>query len=60
LLLIREMLEKQKNIIDKIKKYRDKWVAHNDVKRSETPNISAIEIKALFNYNRKNSQHNFW
>ncbi len=46
---VRLMLEEHKDTIGKLKKYRDKWLAHDDVdKENHSVSISGEEIKALF------------
>jgi len=48
LVTIREMLDKYKTILEKLDTYRNKWLAHDDIKKPELPAISGKEIKDLF------------
>jgi hypothetical protein len=45
---IRKILTKEQPIIDKLKVYRDKWLAHDDIDKPETPAISSLELRSLF------------
>jgi len=53
LVVIRDLLNKQKGIIDKLKTFRDSWVAHDDANKPQQPSISAQEIKDLFDTLKK-------
>jgi len=53
LVAIKDLLDKQKSTIVKLKTYRDRWVAHDDAKKPQRPVISAQEIKDLFNILKK-------
>lgn len=46
--MMKELLSKHKEIFNKLKTYRDKWLAHADIEKPELPSISAEEIKNLF------------
>ncbi len=48
LVLIKNDIEKHKDIIEKVKTYRDKYLAHDDIKKVEVV-ITGEEIKTLFN-----------
>jgi len=48
LVTIREMLDKHKTTLEKLDIYRNKWLAHDDIKKPELPAISGEEIKDLF------------
>ncbi len=48
LVIIKGLLNKQKDTIDKLKTFRDSWVAHDDVNKPQQPSISAEEIRSLF------------
>ena len=48
LLAIKDMLNKHKDIFEKLDTYRNKWLAHDDIKKPELPPISGEEIKVLF------------
>ena len=50
---IKSMLEKQRDTIEKLKTYRDKWLAHDDLKKPKRPGISALEVKGLFDILQK-------
>lgn len=45
---IRADLEKHKDVIERLKIYRDEWLAHDDINRNEPPTITGKELKALF------------
>lgn len=45
---IRKTLKKEKNVISKIHTYRNKWLAHNDIKKPKIPTISSSELRSLF------------
>lgn len=45
---IRNMLERQRHVVSKLLTYRNKWLAHDDLKRPETPSITGKEIYDLF------------
>lgn len=51
--IIKDLLDKQKSTIQKLKTYRDSWVAHDDAKKPQRPVISAQEIKDLFDTIKK-------
>ncbi|MBU0569621.1 hypothetical protein KKB40_02465 [Patescibacteria group bacterium] len=53
LTVIKDLLDKQKNTIEKLKTYRDSWVAHDDAKKPQRPGISVQEIKDLFSTLKK-------
>ena len=48
LIKIKNTLNKHKDTIEKLDTYRNKWLAHDDIKKPELPPISGEEIKALF------------
>jgi len=48
LIAIKEMLNDHKTTLEKLDKYRNKWLAHDDINKPETPSITGEEIKALF------------
>lgn len=50
---IKDLLNKQKSTIEKLKTYRDSWVAHDDAKQPQRPSISAQEVKDLFDTLKK-------
>lgn len=50
---IKGSLDKQKVIIEKLKTYRDSWVAHDDANKPQLPRISSEEIKGLFDTLKK-------
>lgn len=45
---IRDSLNAHRESLEKLKTYRDEWLAHDDLKKSELPNITGEEIRALF------------
>lgn len=45
---LRELLENYRTTIDNLILYRDKWLAHDDLKKPELPQISKGEIEDLF------------
>lgn len=45
---IRDRLNVHRKSLEKLKTYRDEWLAHDDVKKSDLPNITGEEIRALF------------
>ena len=45
---IRELLKKEQPVIDKLRVYRDKWLAHDDIDKPQLPEISSIELMSLF------------
>lgn len=45
---IRVSLEAHKDSLEKLKTYRDEWLAHDDIHKSELPSITGEEIRALF------------
>ena len=47
LLIIKSEIEKNNNIIKKVKTYRDQYLAHDDIKKVEV-NITGEEIRTLF------------
>lgn len=53
LIVIKDLLDKQKSTIEKLKTYRDSWVAHDDAKKPHRPVISAQEVKDLFDTLKK-------
>lgn len=53
LAVIKGLLDKQKSTIEKLKTYRDSWVAHDDAKKPQRPIISAQEVKDLFDTLKK-------
>lgn len=53
LAVIKDLLNKQKSTIEKLKTYRDSWVAHDDAKKPQRPSISAQEVKDLFDTLKK-------
>lgn len=53
LVVIRDLLNKQKNTIEKLKTFRDSWVAHDDANKPQQPKISSQEIKELFDTLKK-------
>jgi hypothetical protein len=48
LLEIRNLLEKHKEPLEKLRIYRDKWLAHEDINKPDLPNITGIELHGLF------------
>jgi len=48
LVIIRDMLKKHKSTLEKLNKYRDKWLTHDDIKKPEIPVITGEKIKDLF------------
>jgi len=48
LITIKDMLNKHKDTLEKLDTYRNKWLAHDDIKKPEMSPISGEEIKALF------------
>lgn len=53
LTVIKDLLDNQKSTIEKLKTYRDSWVAHDDAKKPQRPIISAQEVKDLFDTLKK-------
>lgn len=47
LLILKSEIEKHKNVIEKVKTYRDKYLAHDDTKKVEV-SITSEEIQILF------------
>lgn len=47
LVIIKSEIEKNKDIIEKVKTYRDQYLAHDDIKKVEV-NITGEEIRILF------------
>ncbi|KKP93280.1 MAG: hypothetical protein UR98_C0007G0012 [Parcubacteria group bacterium GW2011_GWA1_36_12] len=47
-LLLKKMVDENKDILDKLNDYRDKWLAHDDIKKPEVPAITGEEVKKLF------------
>lgn len=45
---IRESLNAHQESLGKLKTYRDEWLAHDDIHKSELPSITGEEIRALF------------
>lgn len=45
---IRESLSEHSIALEKLKTYRDKWLAHNDINKPELPDITGEELHALF------------
>ncbi|MFW6026378.1 MAG: hypothetical protein ACOCRX_08545 [Candidatus Woesearchaeota archaeon] len=45
---LREIRNKHSDSIEKLKIYRNKWLAHDDIKKPEPPGINPAEIKSLF------------
>lgn len=45
---IKDILDKEQPIIDKLIVYRKKWLAHDDVNKPEVPIITRVELKSLF------------
>jgi hypothetical protein len=45
---IRDSLNAHRESLEKLKTYRDEWLAHDDIHKSELPNITGEEIRALF------------
>jgi uncharacterized protein YehS (DUF1456 family) len=45
---IRESLKAHNEALEKLRVYRDKWLAHEDIKKPELPDITGIELRALF------------
>ena len=48
LMEIRHLLETHKNSLEKLGIYRDKWLAHEDIKKPNLPDITGIELRGLF------------
>jgi len=46
--LLRDMIDKNKVLIERLKIYRDKWLAHDDIKKPEPPLISRGDVGTLF------------
>lgn len=53
LAVIKDLLDKQNSTIEKLKTYRDSWVAHDDAKKPQRPSISSQEVKDLFDILKK-------
>lgn len=53
LTVIKDLLDKQKSTIEKLKTYRDSWVAHDDANKPRLPKISSEEVKDLFDTLKK-------
>lgn len=45
---IKKMLNEHKNTLEKLDTYRNKWLAHDDKKKPESPSITGEELRALF------------
>lgn len=45
---VKAMLNEHKATLEKMDTYRDKWLAHDDINKPESPAITGEEIKALF------------
>ncbi len=45
---IKDLLKKEQLVIDKLRVYRDKWLAHDDIDKPEIPEINSIELRSLF------------
>lgn len=45
---IRDLLKTHDDALEKLKTYRDKWLAHNDINKPDLPDITGEEIRALF------------
>lgn len=45
---IRDLLNTHSDSLEKLKTYRDKWLAHNDVKKPDIPDITGNELRSLF------------
>jgi len=48
LTVIKKMLNKHNMTLNKLKKYRNKWLAHDDKKKPKLPSITSEEIRSLF------------
>ena len=48
LIEIRNLLEAHSESLERLRTYRDKWLAHEDIKKPELPDITGIELRALF------------
>ena len=48
LIEIRKELNNHKTTLNKLNVYRDKWLAHDDIKKPKLPSITGKEVKALF------------
>ena len=48
LVIIRKMLNDHKATLKKLDTYRNKWLAHDDIKKPKVPSITGEEINALF------------
>jgi hypothetical protein len=53
LIEIRDLLEKHSESLERLRTYRDKWLAHEDIKKPALPNITGIELHALFQVLKK-------
>lgn len=53
LLEIRVLLEAHKNTLEKLRIYRDKWLAHEDIRKPDLPDITGLELRALFDVFQK-------
>ena len=45
---IKDLLKKEQPVIDKLRIYRDKWLAHDDIDKPEIPEINSVELRSLF------------
>lgn len=45
---IRDLIKIHQSTIEKLKTYRDKWLAHDDINKPELPDITGIELHELF------------
>lgn len=48
ILALRQELEENKEVVKRLILYRDKWLAHNDIKKPDVPLITGEEIVSLF------------
>jgi len=53
LVIIKNLLDSQKSTIEKLKTYRDSWIAHDDAKKPQRPIINVQEVKDLFDVLKK-------
>lgn len=45
---IRNLLSAHSASLEKLRTYRDKWLAHNDIKKPDLPTINEDELRSLF------------